>query len=189
MLVPTIDGVPVLLPKHSHPAFGDPGYHYHVDYRYCDGPFVQSRVIFSDKEPVLMDLPQKRAAYQIDLASFRLPMFLARHHKKLTACGACPHKGLPVYPVSGGISQCVGHGLIFDANGDSIDEFYIRPKGVSCERHRLDYGPKMYEFIVTAECYVDTAIIETVDGTQIGAIPLPIKARVYPGDILRISRN
>lgn len=179
MLVPTIDGVPVLLPPHEHPEFGDPGLHYHVDYRFTDLEIRQNRVIHSTAEPALVDLPQVREVYTVTTANPKLLTFLAGRHTHAN-CGRCPHKG---FPIMDGV--CPGHGLVFNTDGSTVREYGFSVLG------KVQYwrpGMSSVPFTWEREVLVDHVYLRAGDRT-IGEVkmsctmPIPVK----PGDILLIS--
>ena len=115
MLVPTIQGIPVLLPAHDHPSFGSPGLHYHIDYRFLEDPPLQARVLWpkDGEEPVMVELPMLRECYDIQVQAVKVLRHLtAIYIGEQAKCGKCPHKGMPVMN-----GVCVGHGLCFNAEG------------------------------------------------------------------------
>lgn len=181
--VPTIDGVPVLLPAHDHPEFGDPGLHYHVDFRYCPDDPRQDRVIHSTAEPVYADLePVRPDGYPCNSAAARVLFFLAWTYRNSPPhCGKCPHKGLPVYD-----GQCVGHGLVFDAEGRVVRDFFLRAGSVTLP---VIGGCRMYSFLMTAEETVTGVDVVTADGRVVCRVPFRDGRRqvVLKGDTLTVT--
>lgn len=134
MLVPTIKGIPVLLPPHEDtPDFGDPGIHYHIDYRFCSDPPVQNRVLFSTEEPTWEEREQVREDYELVYSGIMVLLLLTVKYReeKLNRCGRCPHKGLPVTN-----GQCPGHGLSF-RQGKVDSQLFIQLVGIEESRRLL----------------------------------------------------
>lgn len=167
VLIPTIDNIPVLLPPHTHPEFGDPRRHYHIDYRYCLDKPEQSRVIFSDDDPIYKNLTKIREFYQAEVKGIDLPLFLSSRYDCLIA-GKCPHRGLPVMPIGNGVLQCPGHGLCFNQDGKVIKDYYLR---VGTERELIAIKKK-YSFEMKDSGSTDIALIETFCGTRVGSLTL-----------------
>lgn len=110
-MIPTVDGIPVLLPAHEHPEFGDVRKHYHIDFRYLLEPARQDKVVFSDSPVVRMPLIQVKGACAAPIGNPDICLFLSQKYTKAVD-GKCPHKGLPI--VNG---VCLGHNLCFDDAG------------------------------------------------------------------------
>lgn len=182
--VPTIDGVPVLLPPHVHLDFGDPGRHYHVDFRFCPDAPDQGRVIFSEADPVYTDLEAVRPdGYRVDSSAMRVALLLAREYRdaRVSDCGRCPHKGLPVFG-----RQCVGHGLTFDGDGRPVRSYLLRAGGAT-----LPVIPShtQYTFIMPAAETVDGVELVTPDGFVVARAVFPGNQRIYvrKGDCLNVT--
>jgi hypothetical protein len=183
-MVPTVNGLPVLLPAHEHSKFGDPGIHYHIDYRYKEGPPKQSNVIFSDEDIIYKDLPQIRETYQVEMEALDVLIWLSGEHEKLI-CGRCPHKGLPVHPIGNGLHQCTGHGLVFKDN-DVVKDFWLR---VGDERLEAMFQSGSYEFNMRKDGESNGAIVETECGKQVSSLPFTQILRWRSGDYLNLKVN
>lgn len=181
--VPTIDGVPVLLPAHDHPEFGDPGRHYHVDFRYCPDDPRQDRVIHSAADPVYVEREAVRPdGYPCNSQAARVLFYLAWKYRNAPPhCGKCPHKGLPVYD-----GQCVGHGLVFDADGRVVRDFFLRAGSVTLP---VIGGCLSYSFVMTANETVDCVEVVTADGRVVVRVPFEggHQYRVYAFDVLTVK--
>ena len=118
-LVPTVQGIPVLMPIHRHDEFGRPGLHWHVDYRYLAGEPSQSRVVWPetddpDGEVKYVRMARIRETYTAEMQIPHIQAYLSGRFGGVSvgADGVCPHKGLPMMPVGpSGHRRCVGHGL------------------------------------------------------------------------------
>ncbi len=181
--VPTIDGVPVLLPAHDHPEFGDPGRHYHVDFRYCPDDPRQDRVVHSAADPVYALLEAVRPdGYSCNSQAARILFYLAWKYRHAPAhCGKCPHKGLPVYD-----GQCVGHGLVFDADGRVVTDFFLRAGSVTLP---VIGGCRLYTFVMTTDEAVEGVEVVTEDGRVVARVPFASgeRHRVCKGDMLNVT--
>jgi hypothetical protein len=176
-MVPTIRGIPVLLPAHDHPDFGDPGLHYHIDYRYCSDKPEQSRVIFSDEEPVMMDLPKVREVYITESSSLNLAHVLASRYDK-ASCGRCPHKGLEIID-----GVCPGHSMAFNPDGSVIKDYYLSLFGIL---RKYEGTHLIYEFESNVETEVSEVDIVAGGKVKIGCLRLgPIV--VKPFDLIKVS--
>lgn len=141
MLVPTIQGTPVLLPGHDHPEFGSPGLHYHIDYRFVDGVAEQAKVIWpvEGEELVMVEMEPLRETYDIHVQAGKVLRHLTNiYGGQKAVCGKCPHKGLPIMN-----GVCVGHGLVFDANNCVETNLEI---GFDWERHAYAMYNDYYVF-------------------------------------------
>lgn len=154
MTVPTINGIPVLLPRHEHASFGKPGMHYHIDWCYHPGEPEQNDVVWDDGPIVYKDLPKIREVYSFDNLPTRVVLMLTEQFagKRKSECELCPHKGLPVI---GGM--CVGHGLCFNDDGEVDKEFFVE---VGPMRQRIDHTTLQifggrFQMEVTEDCSID----------------------------------
>lgn len=178
-MVPTVAGVPVLLPAHVHPEFGDPDEHYHIDWRYHPGPPIENEVVFSKEEVVYKDLPQLREVYQLQITAIRVSWYLMGKYKTktVTDCGKCPHKGLPVYN-----GVCSGHGMIFNKDGTIDQETYCTVGGKLARRIGHLLIAEMTDFGRTAEF-----LWHRSGGDIIQSFSLGQQVSYQPSDILKIS--
>lgn len=120
MLLPTVNGQPVLLPGHNDLELDQPIYHYHLDPRFVDSD-KPSIIPVSDGEVVFMEFPDDKAEpKELNFGiSFYLQLLQAYEGRKL--CGTrCPHRGVEVFHNG----QCMGHGLRFD--NDSVVKGRLR---------------------------------------------------------------
>ena len=179
-LVPTIDGIPVLLPAHCD-TFDKPGRHFHVDFRYLDEPPRQDRTIFTDAEPVYRRLPKLRDTYRIDMRALNLPVLMAqRYAGRRAVCGKCPHQGLPVMR-----GQCVGHGLMFEPDGEVTQDFLLHV-GRSSQPPIL--RQKQYVFVFQKKEMVDRVELRTAwDDRLVSAIQFKEPIFVIPPQTITIT--
>lgn len=113
MLLPTINGQPVLLPSHNDVELDQPLAHYHLDPRFVEGnkPIIipaneNDKVVYMEFPDVQIE--PKEIEFGI---SFYLQLLQIYEGRKL--CGTrCPHRGIEVFHNG----QCMGHGLRFDEN-------------------------------------------------------------------------
>lgn len=183
MSVPTVDGIPVLLPKHSHPSFGDPREHYHIDFRYHPDKPEQDEVVFSDSPVIYKDLPLVRESYRVFAKSTYLPIWLAGKYLMEGTSGVCPHKGLPLVDIGGGVKQCVGHGLCFK-DCFSIAALYLNP-GIGV-RQLVKFKQQLYEFACDRHVSSCGLTIETDEGVCVGYMSM-MPTSLCPGDKLRLT--
>lgn len=199
---------PVLLPGHEHSDFGEPGVHWHVDWRYAAGEPQQSKVLWesSSEDCGTRKWVQIRDVYQAKLGSSYLAGYMAQKmcrergttmFPQSVRRGVCPHKGLPMYDVGGGVQQCVGHGLCLRAcDGSAITEFYHMLIGASDDRYAIlqedAHWAKIFIFSVKVDCWIsglDTVCIG--DGgelVQVGHLPFSAGASwVKGGDCMRLT--
>lgn len=184
--VPTIQGIPVLLPPHDHPEFGTPGQHYHVDFRYCSDQPRQDRVIHSDEKPIMLSLELIRHNYTIQSGALAVVHFLSEKYKGERAkCGKCPHKGLPIMN-----GLCTGHGMAFNTAGYPEQDYHIR---IGPELHSeslyFDRNLKLYEFKMSGDGtarWVEMIVGST--GKHVAKLPLSW-VPYLKDDLLRITIN
>lgn len=186
MKVPVVDGRVVLLPSHSHPEFGDPNVHYHIDFDYDTAEPRQDDVLFSNNEPIFEERPRIRREAVAHVNSAFLQVYLQNKYRgQESKCGRCPHKGLPV---RGGI--CTGHGLAFDDKGIVEDGVWLAVSYCSVRHHITDHTVARYErydFDIEAEGSVRGVAIQTQSGRQIGFVTFKDWIPVMRGDILKVS--
>ena len=182
--VPTVDGVPVLLPGHIHTEFGDPVFHYHIDYRFDPREQLQSKVVMSESPVVYHWMLRVRRSVTIRMAAPNVLEHLTKKHDSLI-CGKCPHRGLTPNKL-GKYRQCPGHGLIFDERGKVVKEFNVEIEGLGnptpytshSEPHTVD---------ITGDGNVTEAMVTTLDGVPVCRVPLDQHIPVQTGDIIRIT--
>lgn len=179
--VPTINGVPVLLPPHEHVEFGTPGMHYHVDFRYMKEPYKQDRVIHTLDEPVLLSLEKVRDTYKVVSGNIGLILWLSRRFEGKNSCDKCPHKGLPI--VSG---LCTGHGMAFNKKGFVRMDYFLRV-GKSIEK--IDYYRNIYHFLMEEEGIASCLELVTGDGQLVSRLKFTDTDKIVysKGDIVRID--
>lgn len=183
VMVPTIDGVPVLLPAHEHPEFGTPGMHYHVDFNYCTDEPRQDRVIHSNEKPVMVSFQIHRNGYLIVSANIKLVLWLANKYKNCVAKnGVCPHKGLPIY---GGI--CTGHGMAFDKDGVVAQHYYLRVAGVLLPIHAKNWDTNIYTIEIDRAIHATGIELITVDERVISRIAFAQPINACSGDQLKVT--
>ncbi len=102
MLVPTVNGVVVLLPSHADDDLCTPTRHYH-----CDTRFGSRQVNVAEGEVVWVDLePIASGEYTIP-DDFLWLIILRQGYGKRDVCGVCPHRGIRLE----GRTRCPAHGL------------------------------------------------------------------------------
>lgn len=121
MLIPTVEGRAVLLPGHTHPEFGKPGFHYHIDWRYEPGEPRQNDVVWSEAEPIWVQRERVRpGSVHCHIPSILIPFKLCQRYAETEVKDSrCPHRGLPL--VRG---VCLGHGLCI-TNGKVTTDLYL----------------------------------------------------------------
>lgn len=130
MLLPTINGRPVLLPSHNDVELDQPIIHYHVDPRYHTG---EDAVIVADKgeEIVYMEFSDDEAEPKEMNFGIAIYLQLLAIYEGRKLCGTrCPHRGVEVFHHG----QCMGHGLRFDEDS--------KVKGRLCESYLWLPGTK-----------------------------------------------
>lgn len=118
MIVPTINGTPVLLPAHQDIGGclkGGEELHYHVDWRFVSKlGDVRMAVRATNNQIVMMDLPQIREVHpehpRFIFATWE--MMCKYRWAKLGENRRCPHQGICVPE-----QTCPGHGLMWDDEG------------------------------------------------------------------------
>lgn len=129
MILPTVEGRPVLLPSHTDKELGQPVKHYHVDPRFHKGREV---LIFEDigQEVIWTEYPDKTNTPTIEFGIGMYLQLLSIYEGKYLNGTKCPHKEIEVFHEG----QCQGHGLRFDAHGQvvgRIADCFLRIQGTS----------------------------------------------------------
>jgi len=176
---PHINGIPVLLPRHRHDEFGDPGEHYHIDFRYHPEEPRQSYVLFTEQEPEYKPFEKVREVYHVPIQSCRISMMLAGRYRESKGCKVCPHKGLPIM---NGI--CVGHGLGFNDNGDVLNEFEVDFVG---NRVPINFNQREIYLKIEKSGCADAANLIALPDKIVAILKLNHPVLVTKGDSLRLT--
>lgn len=178
--VPTIDGIPVLLPPHEHIDFGTPGMHYHVDFRYTKEPYRQDRVIHTLDQPVLLSLEKVRDTYEVISENITLILWLSRRFADRTSCNKCPHKGLPI--ING---LCTGHGMAFN-KGAVCTNYFLR-LGKTLEK--ADYWRNKYDLLMEEDGVASFLELVTDGGQLVSRLKFTTldKITYSKGDLVRVN--
>lgn len=179
MLIPTVEGRAVLLPGHSHPEFGKPGFHYHIDWRYEPGEPRQNDVVWSEAEPVLVQRERVRpGSVHCHIPSIMIPFNLCHKYAGVgVSTNRCPHRGLPL--VRG---VCLGHGLC-TTNGKVTTELYLHIPPLP----RVRLVGLNISIVSDCRCTVKDVFGETKDGRIFGRTVLDESVSLDVGDTLHLT--